>query len=682
MQIASRAISVADREKLRSHIVNLRQGRFSTDGDFVTTQQDVEAIFATALPAALAEAKGAGSKLRLLFYAHGGLVSESNGIDGALSQIEFWKANHVYPIFFIWETGILEVLADLLRKQLTGMRGLMDFAKDATAKVLESVARPGGLRVWGNMKLSAQAASAADGGARVVADLASQFVKANLADMEVHAIGHSAGSIFHSFFLPELVKAGVPLASLSLLAPAVNIPTFKAHLMPLAGKGIASMTMLTMHREFERADTAGPYPKSLLYLVHHSFEDPDETPILGLEENITRDAELTRLFGQDPNAIVYSVTKPEASNHETTRAIHHGDFDNDPPTMNSVCRRILGVGDSTAISNFPEGTRSRTFDPLEALQKELIAAGTAGSVSERSTVTASTARTGFGATNARGSAATPGIDGSSVATPIVNGSSGGKRIALCIGIDAYPEPHTLSGCVNDSRDWEKLFRSMGYKVGTLRDDAATRSGITDALSDHVSRLQAGDVFLFQYSGHGTQFDDDSGDEADGQDEALCPFDMMTAGFVRDDDIRLIVNRVPPGALAVGFIDCCHSGSIARMIRFDPRTRALNDSRPRAIDPTPEMIRVHRRTRTRGRVLAPSERRDITFAACRDDQVAFETGNHGDYTTRVVPLLTARANGLTNLGIQKLIQAAFGAGARQNPMLDCDASAENRPFLRP
>ena len=219
MQTTSRDLTPAEREKLRSHVVNLRQGRFSTDGDFITTKQDVEHIFAVDLPAALAAAKADNRKLRLLFYAHGGLVSEASGIAGALGQVDFWKANHVYPIFFIWETGILEVLADLLRKVLAGQRGLSDFLGGATAKVLESLARPGGVRVWGSMKLSAQAASSADGGARVVARLAGQFCGANAADVEVHACGHSAGAIFHAFFLPALVEAKVNVASLALLAP-------------------------------------------------------------------------------------------------------------------------------------------------------------------------------------------------------------------------------------------------------------------------------------------------------------------------------------------------------------------------------------------------------------------------------------------------------------------------------
>ena len=133
------------------------------------------------------------------------------------------------------------------------------------------------------------------------------------------------------------------------------------------------------------------------------------------------------------------------------------------------------------------------------------------------------------------------------AEPTAATTAAGKRTALCIGIDAYPDPQTLFGCVNDSRQWEDLFRGLGYTVTALRDQTATRQGITEALANHVSQLKSGDVFLLQYAGHGTQFPDDSGDEPDGKDEALCPVDMMTAGFIRDDEIRTILNRIPPGA---------------------------------------------------------------------------------------------------------------------------------------
>ena len=146
METTARTLNPDDREKLRSHVINLRQGRFSSDGEFITTVQDVERIFTTALPAALAAAEQEGRKLRLLFYAHGGLVDEASGIGGALNQIGFWEANRVYPIFFIWETGILEVIADMLSKIFTDQRGITDFVNETTAKLLESLARAGHLR--------------------------------------------------------------------------------------------------------------------------------------------------------------------------------------------------------------------------------------------------------------------------------------------------------------------------------------------------------------------------------------------------------------------------------------------------------------------------------------------------------------------------------------------------------
>jgi hypothetical protein len=176
-----------------------------------------------------------------------------------------------------------------------------------------------------------------------------------------------------------------------------------------------------------------------------------------------------------------------------------------------------------------------------------------------------------------------------------------------------------------------------------------------------------------------QFPDDSGDEPDNKDEALCPVDMMTAGFIRDDEMRAILNRIPTGARVFCFFDCCHSSSIARMVR---EVGQDNRSRIRAITPTAEMIAVHQQTRTPGRVATPAVRRDIVFAACRDDQVAFESAGHGDYTTLAVPIIRQHGKGVTNIAMQKLIQVEFGSGARQNPTLDCTQIDETLAFLLP
>src|SRR5206468_115342 len=81
--------------ELRPHVVNLNQGRFSSDGKFVTTPGDVDAIFGEHLERELQAARARSEKLRVFLYAHGGLVSESSGLEIAHKHINWWMKNHV-----------------------------------------------------------------------------------------------------------------------------------------------------------------------------------------------------------------------------------------------------------------------------------------------------------------------------------------------------------------------------------------------------------------------------------------------------------------------------------------------------------------------------------------------------------------------------------------------------------
>jgi hypothetical protein len=68
----------------------------------------VDAIFDQHLPVAMADAKQRGKELQLMFYAHGGLVNEAGGLWMAHRLIPWWKQNNIYPIYFVWETGLWE----------------------------------------------------------------------------------------------------------------------------------------------------------------------------------------------------------------------------------------------------------------------------------------------------------------------------------------------------------------------------------------------------------------------------------------------------------------------------------------------------------------------------------------------------------------------------------------------
>jgi hypothetical protein len=73
---------------MRPHLVNLRVGRLSGEGEAASMPGDTEAIFEQHLPQAISELP-AGHMLRLVFYAHGGLVSESSGLQIAHKHIDW-----------------------------------------------------------------------------------------------------------------------------------------------------------------------------------------------------------------------------------------------------------------------------------------------------------------------------------------------------------------------------------------------------------------------------------------------------------------------------------------------------------------------------------------------------------------------------------------------------------------
>jgi hypothetical protein len=139
--------------------------------------------------------------------------------------------------------------------------------------------------------------------------------------------------------------------------------------------------------------------------------------------------------------------------------------------------------------------------------------------------------------------------------------------ALCIGINNYPGTQMdLRGCVNDAEDWATELASRGFTVKKLIDDKATKAAMVDAFKAIVQGAAPQDVVVITYSGHGTYVPDQNGDEADGFDEALCPYDIQTnnAPFI-DDEIHAIFETRKPGVRVVLIADSCHSGTVTRAV---------------------------------------------------------------------------------------------------------------------
>ena len=517
------------------------------------------------------------------------------------------------------------------------------------------------------MKLSAERAFLPRQGGTFLVEQLAEFWKLHSADMEIHAIGHSAGTIFHAQFINALCQQPsnppIEVTSLHFLAPAITVALFKDLLKDLVGGRVKSLTQFTMKKDFELADAVGPYRKSLLYLVSRSFEDAPETPILGLEESLRRDPDMFRFFGllrgvKGVAEVLFSVREDGPSH--STMSKKHGDFDNDRLTMSGVIRRILAINDDEPIVEFPETVSRSVLD------------GTGATLS-----IAATAVPSF----------VPG-PAPAVGAPAIVSGLGGSRRAVCVGIDEYAAPNRLAGCVNDATDWAGTLRALGFDASLLINERATWQGLQDAMADLVASSRPGDVLVFQYAGHGTRVPDVDGDEESGRDSALCPVDFPSGRFLVDDDVRRIFQRLPDGVNLTCFFDCCHSGTITRMVAPTPSVARGADVRSRGFRATPEMDAAHRRFRSGRRDAVPPPRgllemKEISFTACTDTQTAQEVDGHGQFTQRALAILRQGSGGMTNGEFRQRVLAAFGADAtEQTPQLDCAPANAARVLLGP
>jgi hypothetical protein len=154
--------------------------------------------------------------------------------------------------------------------------------------------------------------------------------------VRLHLIGHSAGSIVHAYLGKRAHDHGLKIASLSLLAPAVRLDEFLEQLGPLgvaAGKVPTLIAHLTDAAE-RNDDTCKPYGHSLLYLVSRSFEDREETPLLGMERHLVP-ALATSLWSARTRQLPCPGGHWDARS-AATRATTHGGVDDDPAVQEAV----------------------------------------------------------------------------------------------------------------------------------------------------------------------------------------------------------------------------------------------------------------------------------------------------------------------------------------------------------
>jgi len=202
--------------------------------------------------------------------------------------------------------------------------------------------------------------------------------------------------------------------------------------------------------------------------------------------------------------------------------------------------------------------------------------------------------------------------------------------ALCIGINDYPgTQNDLRGCVNDANDWAAELGRRGFAVTKILDAQATKARMSTAIGDLIGTARGGDTLVVTYSGHGTWVPDSSGDEPDGRDEGLCPYDIGSNGPLLDDQIGTLLRSAVAGVRILLISDSCHSGSVIRGREDDldaGETRArfmpLSDWMPKGELPpvgaaTPRVVNGIRRTGG-----------DLLLSGCKDTEYSFDTSFQG------------------------------------------------------
>jgi metacaspase-1 len=138
-----------------------------------------------------------------------------------------------------------------------------------------------------------------------------------------------------------------------------------------------------------------------------------------------------------------------------------------------------------------------------------------------------------------------------------------KGISLHIGLNqvdtkVYGSVPVLKGCINDAKDMSNICKSLGYKGSKiLSNDSATVENVKNEIINISKTLEAGDIFLLSYSGHGTTVKDKNHDEDDGKDQAWCLYNRL----LLDDELYKLWSLFKMDTRIVVVSDSCFSGTM-------------------------------------------------------------------------------------------------------------------------
>jgi hypothetical protein len=322
---------------------------------------------------------------KIAVYAHGGLNDEEASLKRIRVMTPYFIENGVYPLFLTWKTGFRECLTCMLqdavtrffrpseaepsRGWVTELKQHLAEARDRSIEVAceQLLAKP----IWVQMKQNAAASANEGAGLSLLAQHLLELQN-KIPELEIHIIGHSAGSIILGYLLKQLRDQQQKVATCSLYAPACTVGFALSHYVPALDQGTLRFDRFyfdILSDEREQADSVGPYGKSLLYLVSRALEQSHKTPLLGMEaawrESAQSEDMWNRAYGDKikkwrdyaaeiKNLNVHSKDRSQIWDGQKHIPLAHGSFDNDIDVLSATLNRITGDKLRIKIENLHE----------------------------------------------------------------------------------------------------------------------------------------------------------------------------------------------------------------------------------------------------------------------------------------------------------------------------------------
>ena len=225
---------------------------------------------------------------------------------------------------------------------------------------------------------------------------------------------------------------------------------------------------------------------------------------------------------------------------------------------------------------------------------------------------------------------------------------GQTKRALVVGISNYPQTDTNSWALihgaNDVELVTSVLKKQNFKIAKICDKAATANKIRSELNKLVTSCQKGDIVYLHFSCHGQPFEDLNGDEEDGWDESIIPYDAKMqynkgkyegTNHIIDDELygylQKMRNAVGEKGMVCVIIDACHSGGSSRGEEDEEEDQVFVRGTKNAFSPSGKDFRP--RINARGNYQIPQDSGSgniVILEACRSYQSNYEIKESGKY----------------------------------------------------